>query len=172
MNRCLHDRTLWLLSEGEASREDRAHVVSCAACTARLQRLEEDVRRLTWVLSAPPPPQVAQARLWPVRGQWLTASATLTVLLVVVWVGLWWQQPSPPALPTEAHQESVWPFIEGISAALFSSVDSGVIGTTEEVGDLDDLHAALDWDWPCEVPEVLGKVACEDDAFVLFIGGQ
>jgi hypothetical protein len=124
------------------------------------------------VLSAPPPPQVAQARLWPVRRQWLTASATLAAMLVVVWVGLWWQQPAPPVLPTEARQESVWPFIEGISAALFSTIDSGAIGTTEQGADLDDLQAALGGDWPCEEPGALVNVVCNDDTFVLLIGGQ
>lgn len=171
MNRCLRDGTLWLLSEGEASREDRAHVAACAVCTARLRRLEQDLRHLRSALTEPPPPQVALTRLPHVRVQWLTAASTLAALLMVVWIGLWWQQPSPPTLPTEARQESVWPFIEGIAAALFTTVDFGVASTPDQLSDLDDLQAALAGDWPCEGQAGLVNVACDDDTFALILGG-
>jgi hypothetical protein len=170
MSRCLPDRTLWLMSEGEASRGDRVHVTSCAVCAARLRRLEQDLRRLRLVLTGPPP-QLVPARLRPVRVRWLTAAATLVAMLIVVSVGLWWQQPSSPTLPTAAHQESVWPFIELISAAIFPDIDGGLAGTPDQLPDLADLHAALDGDWPCEGQATLASVACNDDTFALLLGG-
>jgi hypothetical protein len=171
MNRCLRDRTLWLMSEGEASREDRAHMASCAVCAMRLRRLEQDLRQLRSILTGPPP-QVAPTQPRPLRVQWLPAAATLAALLMVVWVGLWWTQPAPPMQPTEARQESVWPFIEGISAALFASVDFGVTGTADQLWDLGDLQAALAGDWPCEGQAALVNVACDNDTFALLLGGQ
>ena len=44
MSRCLGDRTLWRLSEGEGNREERAHVTFCLVCAARLRRLEQDLK--------------------------------------------------------------------------------------------------------------------------------
>ena len=170
MSRCLRDRTLWLLSEGEASREDRDHVASCAVCAARLRRLEQDLRHLRSVLAGPPPPQVAPTRPPPVRVRWLTAASTLAAVLMAVWVGLRWQQPSPPAFPTEVHQESVWPFIEGISAALYSTVEIGGIGTPDQLSDLDDLQTALAGDWPCAGQAASVDAACDDETFALLLG--
>ena len=170
MSRCLRDRTLWLLSEGESSRDDRDHVASCAVCAARLRRLEQDLRRLKSVLTGPPPPQVAPTRLPPVRVRWLTAASTLAAMLMAVWVGLWWQQPSSPTSPTEARAESVWPFIEGISAALYSTADVSGIGTPDQLSDLDDLQAALAGDSPCEEPDASVNVTCNDEAFALLLG--
>jgi hypothetical protein len=171
MNRCLGDRTLWLLSEGASSHEERTHVASCAVCAARLRRLEQDLRHLRSVLTGPPPPQVAPARPRTVRVQWPTAAATLAAMLMVICVGLWWQQPSPPTLPTEARQESVWPFIEGISATLFSMVDVGGISTPDQLSDFGDLQAALAGDWPCEGQAGMANVACDDETFALLLGG-
>jgi hypothetical protein len=172
MNRCLGDRTLWLLSEGESSREARDHVASCAVCAARLRRLEQDLRRLRAVLTGPPPPQVAPTWRPPVRMRWLTAASTLAAMLMVVWVGLRWQQPSPPTFSTQTRQESVWPFIEGLSAALFSTGDIGSISTPDQLSDLDDLQIALAGDWPCAGQAALVNVACDDDPFALLLGAR
>jgi hypothetical protein len=162
---------LWLLSEGEGSRADRAHVASCVACSARLRRLEVDLGRLTTVLRAPPP-QVTPTRPQPFRPQWVTAAAMLAAMFTVVWVGLWWHQPSSPTLPMEASQESIWPFLDGVSAALFATIDPGVMISPDALADLDDLQAALAGDWPCDEPLAIGGVACNDKTFALLLGGQ
>jgi hypothetical protein len=169
MSRCLRDRTLWLVSEGEASQEDRAHVASCAICAARLRRLEQDLSHVRSALSGPPPPHAAPARLRPVHVRWMASAATLAAMIVLGWFGLWWQQPSPP-LPMETRQESIWPFVEGISAALFSTVDSGFTATADRLAELDDLQAALAGELPCGEQATFGDVACDDDTFALLSG--
>jgi hypothetical protein len=171
MSRCLGDRTLWLLSEGEGSREDRAHVASCVACSARLRRLKADLGCLTSVLRALPP-QVAPTWPPPIRLPWMTAAAMLAAMFMVVWVGLWWQQPSLPVLPMEVSQESIGAFIDVVSAALFATVDFGVTGAPDPLPDLDDLQAALAGHWPCDEQVVFGDVTCNDETFALLLGGQ
>jgi hypothetical protein len=169
MSHCLRDRTLWLLSEGEASREEQAHVASCALCAARLRRLEQDLNHVRSTLSTPPPPQAASARLRPVRVRWIASAATLAAVVVVGWLGLWSQLPSLP-LPMEARQESIWPFIEGASAALFSTVESGFTGTPDRLSDLADLQAALAGEWPCEEQGAFANLGCEEDTLALLSG--
>ena len=44
MTRCLEDKTLFLLSEGEASEEQRSHLQGCRVCTERYQELGRDLR--------------------------------------------------------------------------------------------------------------------------------
>ena len=172
MKRCLRDRALWLMSEGEASRQDHAHVASCAVCAERLRRLEQDVRQLRSVLGGPAPPQVASARLWPVRVPWMAAATALAAMLIVVWVGLWWQAALPPVPPMEASQESVWPFLEWVSEELFTTGEVGAAGTVEFAVDLTDVQAALAGEWPCEGQDTLWRLECEDDALPLLVGGD
>ncbi|HSF29454.1 MAG TPA: hypothetical protein VLK82_03135 [Candidatus Tectomicrobia bacterium] len=171
MSRCLRDRTLWLLSEGEASGEARAHVASCAFCAARLRRLEQDLSHLRSALSGPPPSLVAPARRRPIHVRWMVPAAALAAMVVVGWFGLWSRLPSPP-LPTEARQESIWPFIEGVSAALFSAIESGFTETAEELSGLADLQAALVGEWPCDEQGAFGDVACDEDTSALQLGEQ
>jgi hypothetical protein len=172
MSRCLRDRTLWLLSEGEASREDRAHVASCIVCAARLHRLEQDLSQLRAALAAPVLPRVTPTPLRTVGVRWVMAASAFAALLMMAWVGMWWQHPSAPTLPLEARQESFWPFIEGVSAALFTIVDAGAISKPEPLPDLDDMQAALVGGWPCDGQALVGDVVCEDETFALLLGGQ
>ena len=169
MSCCLRDRTLWRLSEGEVSRAERAHVASCVVCAARLRRLEQDLGDLRSVLSGSPPPQVAPAQRRPVRIRWMAVAATLAAMVMFAWFGGWWLQPSSP-LPMEAHQESIWPFIEGVSSALFPTVEVGFSAAPDRLSDLNDLQAALAGEWPCEGPQALGDIACDDNIFALLLG--
>ena len=168
MSRCVDDRTLWLLSEGDASRESRVHVLSCTTCTARLRRLEQDLSSLRSVLTGPPSLPEALARGRAMRGRWLASAAALAAIVVLAWFGVWWQG-HLPSRSIETHQESIWPFIEGVSATLFSNVESGLPAPLERVSDLDDLQAALADAWLCEeLAEFVNGTCDEDTLSVLF----
>jgi hypothetical protein len=169
MSRCLGDRTLWRLSEGEASREERAHVAYCGVCAARLRRLEQELGYLRLVLSGSPPSQGVPAQRPHVRMRWVVPVATLAAMVMLVWFGGWWLQPSSP-LPVDVRQASIWPFIEGVSTALFPIVEIGFSAAPDRLSDLDDLQAALAWEWSCEEPEALANLACDDDTFALLLG--
>jgi len=81
---------------GDAERADlRAHVLTCATCAARLERLRDDGRRITVALSSGAAPDVraavrarrrSAARAWPVRGLAL-AGALAALLLFAVLAG-------------------------------------------------------------------------------------
>jgi hypothetical protein len=172
MSRCLRERTLWMLSEGEGSREERAHVTSCVVCAARLRRLKQDLSHLQSVLSGPQPPRAALAQARSVRVRWTTAAATLAAMLVLAWFGVWWPRPAP-RLQMETPQESIWPFIDGVSTALFPSVEIAFSAIPDRLSDLDDLQAALAGEWPCEGPVAFADLDCDDDdTFALLLGGQ
>jgi hypothetical protein len=170
MSRCIGDRRLWRLSEGDASRAARAHVAACDICAARLRALTQDLSDLRSVLSGLPPSPVAPARRLRVRRRWAASVATLAAMVMVTWFAGWWRQPSSP-LPIEGRQASIWPFMEGVSTALFPRVEVGFSTPPDRLSDLDDLQAALVWEWFCEGPEALASVACDDDALAL-LGGE
>jgi hypothetical protein len=130
------------------------------------------VSQLRSVLMSPTPPQVAPARLRPIRGQWLTTAATLAAMLMVVWVGLWWRQPLLPTLPTEMRRESIWLFIEGVSTAIFPTVEFELTAIPDRLSDLADLQAALAGEWPCDEPAAVDNPSCDNDTFALLLGEQ
>jgi hypothetical protein len=102
----------------------------------------------------------------------MPAATTLAAMLIIAWVALWWQPFSPRMPLTPTRQESVWPSIERVSAALFTTVDSGVDSTPDRLSDLADLQAALAGEWPCEGQATFVNVTCDDGTFVLLFGGQ
>jgi hypothetical protein len=162
MSRCVDDRTLWLLSEGDASRESRAHVDSCTTCTARLRRLEQDLNSLRSALAASPPSPAGLSWGRSTRGRWRASTAALAAMVVLAWFGVWWQH-LLPSRSMEMHQESIWPFIEGVSAALFASVESGLPVPLERESDFDDLQAALADGWLCEELSGFANGTCDED---------
>jgi hypothetical protein len=169
MSRCVSDRTLWRLSEGEARREERDHVTSCSLCTTRLRRLEEELHDLQVILSSSPPSRGVPTEHPDLRRRRVAAVAMVAAMIMAAWFGVWWQRPSSPLAP-EAPPASIWPFIEGVSAALFPSAEVGFGTTTDRLSDLDDLQAALGWEWPCDGRETLPYWACDDDPFALLLG--
>jgi hypothetical protein len=103
------------------------------------------------------------------RMRWAASVATLAAMVLFAWFGGWWRPPSLP-LPIEARQASIWPLIEGISTTLFPSDEIGFSATPDRLSELDDLQAALAWEWSCEGPEALANLACDDDTFALLLG--
>jgi hypothetical protein len=90
-------------------------------------------------------------------------------MIVAAWFAVWWQRPSSPLVP-EAPPVSIWPFIEGVSTAIFPSDEVRSSATTDRLSDLDDLQVALGWEWPCDGREMLPSWACDDDPFALLLG--
>ena len=145
-------------------------MTSCLVCAARLRRLEQDLSHLQSALAGPPPPRAAQAQVHPGRLQWTTVAATLAAMVVLAWLGVWWQRPSP-SLQVETPQESIWPSIDGVFSALFSTVEIGFTATLDQPSDLGDLQAALAGEWPCEGAAAFTNVDCdEDDTWALLRG--
>jgi hypothetical protein len=144
-------------------------VASCSVCAARLHRLEQELGYLRSVLFGAPPSQVAPARPPRVRMRWAASAATLAAMVMAAWFGGWWWQPPSP-VPAEGRQTSVWPSVESLSTALFPGVESGFSATPDRPSDLDDLQAALAWEWACEGLERFANAACDDDEFALPLG--
>jgi hypothetical protein len=170
MSRCLGERTLWRLSEGEGSDAERAHATSCLICAGQLRRLEQDLRHLRSALAGPPPPRQALVHTRPVHRRWSAAAAALAAIVVLAWFGVWWQRFPPPA-SLDTGEESVWSVLEGMRIALFPSLESGFTAIPDQLSDLDDLQAALTGEWPCEDPATFVYGDCDnDDTWALLLG--
>jgi hypothetical protein len=97
-------------------------------------------------------------------------AATLATMLVLTWFGAWWQRDLPPP-QMDMRQESIWPWIDGVSTTLFSTVEIGFPETPDRLSDLDDLQAALAGEWSCESPVASANADCgENDTWALLLG--
>ncbi|HUY18711.1 MAG TPA: hypothetical protein VMV15_05750 [Candidatus Binataceae bacterium] len=57
MNRCLSERVLLMLHDGEELRRERQHLEQCADCDRRYRRLDDDLAGIVAVLNQPAPAQ-------------------------------------------------------------------------------------------------------------------
>jgi hypothetical protein len=175
MSRCVSDHTLWLVLEGEASAADRHHVLECAACSARRQRLEDDLATLRIALSGTPPPRVVLQSAPPAHRRWLPVVAAAAVAVVMVWGGVWLRGPSAPNAPLGGGQEAIWSFLAEASLALFGTADAEVAdgeAMSELSPDLPASYATFDGEWPCDSGALLFGVNCETPSFLLLAGGR
>ena len=60
MNRCLKDKALFLLHDGEGTSAQQTHLKECEACAARYQQLRRDLETISQVLREEPPEDLPQ----------------------------------------------------------------------------------------------------------------
>ena len=140
MSRCLEDKALFLLSEGEANEEQRAHLQRCQICSKRYYDIKQDLRLITHTLQQKPPP-LPLAPEWPVfyRSLPIAAGVLLALALVLGDSRLWWaHSPSEQALNGDVSQ-----FLEQVSEAVFDGGRIRDIENTSSESDLASLQVAL-----------------------------
>jgi len=166
MSRCLNERTLFLLSEGEGRAPERAHVAWCARCAARYERVVRASELAARVLREEPPPLPRRPSV-PARWLMPVAAAALLVL-TLVWHGAVVRPPAEPvvfngkrtevALASGQHRSAPNPVVLARASDVFSAIDGDVAPDRDSDGTY--LEAALGGEWPCEGQEQFADPRC------------
>ena len=165
MSRCLRDRTLLLLYEGEGTGSQRSHLAECEACTTRYRRLESDLEAIGQVLREEPPPEAVRYRPQPFTLRWLPTAAAVAMVLALVWGSVQMWSPSPPPIK-EASNEEIWYILEELSADLFLLDEAIAEELWTEVADFYEFSRPLEEEWPCEWddPSAMSELGFFDEA--------
>jgi hypothetical protein len=141
MTRCLEDKTLFLLSEGDAGEEARFHLQSCQACAERYHKMGRDLRFITYTLQQEPPPLRFGAPRAPLFYRSLPIAAGVLLAVALMWgeSRLW--RPNPA--PEQTLNGDVSQFLEQVSEAIFDDGRIRDIETTSSASDLASLQVAL-----------------------------
>ena len=125
MIRCLEDKTLFLLSEGEAGEEQRSHLQSCRACTERYHEIERDLRLITQTLHQKPPPLPVAAFGAPIAFRFLPIAAGVLLAIALMWgeSRLW----RPDSSSEQRFSSDVSQFLEQVSDAIFDGGSTGEV---------------------------------------------
>jgi hypothetical protein len=140
MTRCLEDKTLFLLSEGETNAEQQSHLQSCQACAKRYYEIKRDLRLITHTLRQEPPPLPWTPKA-PIlyRSLPIAAGALLAIALVLGDSRLW----RPNSASDQALNSDVSQFLEQVSEAVFDGGRIRDIENTSSDSDLASLQVAL-----------------------------
>lgn len=173
MNTCLRNRALLLLSAGEGTSKQQAHLATCASCATRYRRFVRDLEAIEQMLREPSPLPTVSRRFLPLRLRWRPMTAAFSAMLVLVWGGLWLRQSARPLVSREARTEDISRFLaDEVSPALFATVDVRTAPILAPVSNSVYLQAALEGGWPCEWQEPFLTPVCEIHPFPLLLGGQ
>jgi hypothetical protein len=118
MRRCVSDRTLWLVHEGEGQPEEQTHVRACPRCIARHDRLARDLDTLSSTLRALPAGAPRRHGASAVGWRRVAVAAMLAGVVAVAGVGAWHSRPSRPSVPARSSGAEVVPFLGDVSSAL------------------------------------------------------
>ena len=140
MIRCLEDKTLFLLSEGEASAEQRSHLQSCQACTERYREIERDLRLITHTLQQEPAPVRFAAPRAPIFLRSLPIAAGVLLAIALMWgeSRLW----RPDSSSEQTLSGDLSQFLEQVSDAIFDR-GSREVETASSESDLASVQVAL-----------------------------
>jgi hypothetical protein len=141
MIRCLEDKTLFLMSEGEASEEQRSHLQSCQACTERYHEIERDLRLITHTLQREVPPLRFTTSSGSIFFRSLPLAAGVLLAIALVWgeSRLWrLDSSSEQTLSGDISQ-----FLEQVADAIFDRGSMGEVEPASSDSDLASVQVAL-----------------------------
>jgi hypothetical protein len=128
MRRCVSDRRLWLVHEGEGQPEEQSHVGACPRCAARRDRLARDLDTLTFTLRAVPDGTSHRQRAAAPGWRRAVVAAMLAGVVAVAAVGAWQSRPSRPGGPARSagaqavtSRVEVVPFLGDLATSLAPS---------------------------------------------------
>ena len=141
MIRCLEDKTLFLLSEGEASEEQRSHLQSCQVCTERYHEIERDLRLITQALQQQPSPLPVTAPRAPIFFRFLPIAAGVLLAIALMWgESRFWR---PDSSLEQRFSGDVSQFLEQVSDAIFDGGNMGEVEPASSDSDLASVQVAL-----------------------------
>jgi hypothetical protein len=156
MSPCLSDTALTRVMAELGTADERAHLATCVACTARYQEVTRDVDVIRRVLAATPE---LPARELPRTHRWVPIVAALSVVAVaaLLWieVAVWRAVQSASPVP-----EPIALALADVSAALFSV--SGEPARVLAQSPLQELTQDHEVDTACEGPGWLEESRCQD----------
>jgi hypothetical protein len=141
MIRCLEDKTLFLLTEEEASEEQRSHLQSCQVCTERYREIKRDLRLITHTLQQEPAPFRFAARRAPIFLRSLPIAAGVLLAIALMWgeSRLW-------RLDSSSEQRlsgDISQFLEQVADAIFDRGSMGEVEPASSDSDLASVQVAL-----------------------------
>src|SRR4029434_2680291 len=141
MIRCLEDKTLFLLSEGEASEEQRSHLQSCQSCTERYREIERDLRLITHTLQQEPAQFRFAAPRAPIFLRSLPIAAGILLVIALMWgeSRLW----RPDSSSEQTLSGDLSHFLEQVSEAIFDRGSIREVDTASSEADLASVQVAL-----------------------------
>jgi hypothetical protein len=150
MIRCLDDRELLDLRDGDAPPEAETHASSCVRCARRVTELERDLALLTRVLRDAPVPQTSHRAL-----AWLFPAASAAAVVVGSLLVFWGTRTGdvpPHALPVAAVRDTVAEErrLREVSRALFALDPLDPVVQLRRQSELGLIEAALGGEHPCE----------------------
>ena len=144
MSRCLRERTLWGIYEGEGTAAQQAHLQTCMACRVRYQALVHTLEEISNSLQETLPPLVRMPRPFPSPVRWQSAVVGLAVLLLLVGGSLRLRQVPPPPQPAVVHGEELTPLIEEVDTIVVLTLDADGEEVWEAIAGMAALDPALE----------------------------
>lgn len=162
MSRCLSDRTLLSIDDGEGSGVQRTHLRECETCAARYRQLSRDLEAISRVLREEPPPMPLSHRSRPFALRWLSGAGALAMALVLVWAGVtMWSRSVRPPVEGMTNGESRSIMDELPSNPFLLTEALAVELATEGAGSYDLTTMILEAERPCEWYDLPGTGRAE-----------
>jgi hypothetical protein len=161
MTRCLNDRNLFLMNEGDGDKEQHSHLESCPSCAQRYHRITADLQFIRNTLQKAP----ASIRLAPFRMPILYRSLPIAVALLFGIVLVWGESrllnPISPSSTELNFNRDLTQFLDQVSDALFTNPNDRDARAISPDPDIDSVQAALGQDCSSECRELFASLVQE-----------
>jgi predicted anti-sigma-YlaC factor YlaD len=157
MSRCLGDKALLLLYDGEGTSAERTHLAECEACVARYREMGCDLEAISHVLREEPPPKTVSQFSPSFTIRALPRAAALALALVLMWIGVRLWSPSGRAPLNGTNGSEVWSLLDELRSNPFLLTDALAVElATEGAASYEVAAAVLEAERPCEWYDLRG----------------
>jgi hypothetical protein len=165
MTRCLRDKTLLMLLEGNGTDKERSHLESCEACGERYRQMRRDLDLIKQALEQDPPPSRLQPPQMPLIYRWVPVAAVLAVGITLGWGGSWVWRANSSSLSARLSEIEFAQFLDEVSEAVFPGTNVRTASAASPDSDFAFLQIALGESCSYECEEVYFNSAIETRAF-------
>ena len=161
MTRCLDEKALFLLSEGDGESERQSHLENCLSCAQRYDRLAADVEFISTTLQKAPPSIHPVPLRMPIFYRSLPFAVALLLGIALVWgeSRLW--KPISPSSTESAFNSDLSQFLDQVNDALFSNATGSNTRVIAPDPDVASVQAALGQDCSEACRELLASLGQE-----------
>lgn len=161
MTRCLRDKTLLMLLEGDGTDKQRSHLESCEACGERYKQMRRDLDLIRHALVQDPSPSRVLPPPIPLFYRWIPAAAALAVGIALGWGQSWVWRADSLALSPRASDIELSQFLDDVSEAIFAGTNVRTTSAASSDSDFALLQVALGESCSYECEQVYSNSAVE-----------
>lgn len=166
MTRCLEDKSLLMLHEGEGTDKQWFHLETCETCAERYKGMMRDLDLMRCALQQDPPPARSYSFPRLLSYRWIPVAVALLLAIASVWGGSRVWRADSPVISEQTFNSNLSQFLDEVSDAIVTGTAIPTADVASPDSDFSFLQVALGESCSDECQELYSNTVDEMISYV------